>query len=97
VCDLETSRIGAPYIYNSSNLRVKSVASKVCIGSRKPKIRDFHAIIIIRVGIWLQGHIILVSELPLSVLMLPGAVCLFLSSFLRLEQADNTPVPLKCL
>jgi len=24
VCDLETSRIGAPYIYDISNLRVKS-------------------------------------------------------------------------
>jgi len=23
VCDLETSRIGAPYIYDTSNLRVK--------------------------------------------------------------------------
>jgi len=23
VCDLETSRIGAPYIYDNSNLRVK--------------------------------------------------------------------------
>jgi len=25
VCDLETSRIGAPYIYDISNLRVKAV------------------------------------------------------------------------
>jgi len=25
VCDLETSRIGAPYIYDISNLRVKYV------------------------------------------------------------------------
>jgi len=25
VCDLETSRIGAPYIYDISNLRVKTV------------------------------------------------------------------------
>jgi len=25
VCDLETSRIGAPYIYDISNLRVKHV------------------------------------------------------------------------
>ena len=25
VCDLETSRIGAPYIYNISNLKVKSL------------------------------------------------------------------------
>jgi hypothetical protein len=24
VCDLETSRIGAPYIYDISNLRVKA-------------------------------------------------------------------------
>jgi hypothetical protein len=27
VCDLETSRIGAPYIYDISNLRVKLNAS----------------------------------------------------------------------
>jgi len=26
VCDLETSRIGAPYIYDISNLRVKEAA-----------------------------------------------------------------------
>jgi len=25
VCDLETSRIGAPYIYDISNLRVKQI------------------------------------------------------------------------
>jgi len=25
VCDLETSRIGAPYIYDISNLRVKDI------------------------------------------------------------------------
>jgi len=28
VCDLETSRIGAPYIYDISNLRVKRVKGK---------------------------------------------------------------------
>jgi hypothetical protein len=28
VCDLETSRIGAPYIYDISNLRVKDSKSK---------------------------------------------------------------------
>jgi len=28
VCDLETSRIGAPYIYDISNLRVKYVQLK---------------------------------------------------------------------
>ena len=27
VCDLETSRIGAPYIYDISNLRVKIVST----------------------------------------------------------------------
>jgi hypothetical protein len=29
VCDLETSRIGAPYIYDISNLRVKSAVTKI--------------------------------------------------------------------
>jgi len=29
VCDLETSRIGAPYIYDIRNLRVKSVEMKL--------------------------------------------------------------------
>jgi hypothetical protein len=28
VCDLETSRIGAPHIYDISNLRVKAIARK---------------------------------------------------------------------
>jgi len=28
VCDLETSRIGAPYIYDISNLRVKLIKKK---------------------------------------------------------------------
>jgi hypothetical protein len=32
VCDLETSRIGAPYIYDISNLRVKLVS---CVISQK--------------------------------------------------------------
>jgi len=33
VCDLETSRIGAPYIYDISNLRVnKCVSGKVSEG-----------------------------------------------------------------
>jgi hypothetical protein len=31
VCDLETSRIGAPYIYDISNLRVKQSSSKKLI------------------------------------------------------------------
>jgi len=32
VCDLETSRIGAPYIYDISNLRVKSILHiNVCL------------------------------------------------------------------
>ena len=30
VCDLETSRMGAPYIYDISRLSVKSVALKFC-------------------------------------------------------------------
>ena len=29
VCDLETSRIGAPYIYDISNLRVKAGVAKM--------------------------------------------------------------------
>ena len=45
--------------------------------------------VIIRVGRWLQDHAIVVSEPPFSVLMLPEDVCLFLSSLLRLEQADT--------
>ena len=35
VCDLETSRIGAPYIYDISNLRVNS-------GARKNKEKEEH-------------------------------------------------------
>ena len=31
VCDLETSRIGAPYIYDISNLRVNEI---ICCGGR---------------------------------------------------------------
>jgi len=34
VCDLETSRIGAPYIYDISNLRVKVAAT--CFGAVTP-------------------------------------------------------------
>jgi hypothetical protein len=30
VCDLEASRIGAPYIYDISNLRVKHEVQKLC-------------------------------------------------------------------
>ena len=38
VCDLETLRIGAPYIYDISNLRVKSLdLSKVCLQIRMAK------------------------------------------------------------
>jgi len=29
VCDLETSRMGAPYIYNISRLRVKGIPKKM--------------------------------------------------------------------
>jgi hypothetical protein len=29
VCDLETSRIGAPYVYDISNLRVKGSTSEL--------------------------------------------------------------------
>jgi len=32
VCDLETSRIGAPYIYDISNLRVKGLEESVGCG-----------------------------------------------------------------
>jgi len=46
--------------------------------------------IIIRVGRWLQGHAILESEPPLSVLMLPEDICLILSSLLRLEQVETS-------
>jgi len=31
VCDLETSRIGAPYIYDISNLRVKAYVISVFV------------------------------------------------------------------
>jgi len=31
VCDLETSRMGAPYIYDISRLRVKGIMSFPCI------------------------------------------------------------------
>jgi len=34
VCDLETSRIGAPYIYDVSNLRVKTAPT--CFGAVTP-------------------------------------------------------------
>ena len=34
VCDLETSRMGAPYIYNISRLRVKSQCGDVCMGKK---------------------------------------------------------------
>ena len=33
VCDLETSRIGAPYIYDISNLRVKFVTNQRLLGT----------------------------------------------------------------
>ena len=39
VCDLETSRIGAPYIYDISNLRVKGLNSSIscmCLYQRTP-------------------------------------------------------------
>ena len=36
VCDLETSRMGAPYIYNISRLRVKGVWSKALSTSVQP-------------------------------------------------------------
>jgi hypothetical protein len=29
VCDLETSRIGAPYVYDINNLRVKQTLSNI--------------------------------------------------------------------
>jgi len=31
VCDLETSRMGVPYIYDISHLRVKLVAPGICL------------------------------------------------------------------
>jgi len=30
VCDLETSRMGAPYIYDISRLRVKILSTYIC-------------------------------------------------------------------
>jgi len=55
VCDLETSRIGAPYIYDISNLRVRfeecliSLSSESCLASyilRKLKSSDQQDIIL---------------------------------------------------
>ena len=37
VCDLETSRIGAPYIYDISSLRVNTVNPKVDLNNLKNK------------------------------------------------------------
>jgi len=37
VCDLETSRIGAPYIYDISNLRVNIISE--CDGSQRSVIQ----------------------------------------------------------
>jgi len=37
VCDLETSRIGAPYIYDISNLRVKGFQNAICVIGVKGK------------------------------------------------------------
>jgi len=33
VCDLETSRIGAPYIYDISHLRVNVIATHLALAS----------------------------------------------------------------
>ena len=38
VCDLETSRIGAPYIYDISNLRVKGISNYYLLGLAKTKV-----------------------------------------------------------
>jgi len=47
VCDLETSRIGAPYIYDISNLRVKAIplqAWRDPKGSRRLRPPDFKTV-----------------------------------------------------
>jgi len=38
VCDLETSRIGAPYIYDISNLRVKQSKQSDCLCMSLPNV-----------------------------------------------------------
>jgi hypothetical protein len=48
VCDLETSRIGAPYIYDISNLRVKAKIIPVIIGATgtvSKSLRQYRSII----------------------------------------------------
>jgi len=40
VCDIETSRICAPYIYDISNLRVK-----MCDGGRRTKVMKFRRVV----------------------------------------------------
>jgi len=37
VCDLETSRMGAPYIYDISHLRVKVFSFWIIVGYKKYK------------------------------------------------------------
>ena len=41
VCDLETSRIGAPYIYDISSLRVKYFTVSMCILFKKMCFLEF--------------------------------------------------------
>jgi hypothetical protein len=44
VCDLETSRVGAPYIYDISNLRVNFVSSKNTINTYRGVEIWFHTL-----------------------------------------------------
>jgi len=44
VCDLETSRMGGPYIYDISRLRVKGdnmVYKQICVLNNQPLVRNF--------------------------------------------------------
>jgi len=42
VCDLETSRMGAPYIYDISHLRVKEITKNIHIGHCTHTARNVH-------------------------------------------------------
>jgi len=45
VCDLETSRMGAPYIYDISHLRVNGVRNGLDSNNSTSKMQQFHKFI----------------------------------------------------
>jgi len=59
VCDLETSRMGAPYIYDISRLRVKGY---VCVPMLTTELVDFKEVfpkLMYRLGFWgICGNVI---------------------------------------